>query len=198
MRNWEIKSRSRFCSLCQSPFEVGQVYHCLLDFSQEEPERKDFCERCWREKALSRGKKGGEKAYWKANFKRLYRPVEDEQIKKSTVQRLMDKYLASGLPEHINLCFILALFQERKKAFIPRQFTRDEAGNKVVVYEHRLSGATYVIRDPGLTLDEAETVQKQVRELMAREKKGATEKEAEFQKNHGEHRENDKTTENTE
>jgi len=180
MRNWEIRSRNRNCSGCQAPFRVGQIYHCLLDFGGDEPRREDFCQRCWEEKALSTKKKGRDRAYWRATFKKLYQPVEDERIKKDMVQRLFEKYIRSELPEHVNLCYILALLQERKKIFIPRKRTRDHRGDEVVVYERRDSGETYMVRDPGLSLDQAEAVEKQIQNLIEAEKKSA-EKDADQQ-----------------
>lgn len=189
MRNWEIRARNRNCSGCQTQFQVGQVYHCLLDFGGDEPEREDFCQRCWKEKNLAGRKQGRDRAYWRAAFKKLYQPVEDERIKKDVAQRLFEKYIASDQPEHINFCYILALLQERKKIYIPRKHTRDQQGNEVVIYEQRDTGETYIVRDPGLTVGEAEEVQVQIRQLLEEEKpdaeKVADEKDSEVNNRDG-------------
>lgn len=170
MRNWEIKSRGRFCSSCQAPFELGQVYHCLLDLSGDEPERRDFCVRCWNEHYPSLKKEAGESAYWRGVFRMLYSPVDREVIKRDLVRDLLDRYVGSTEPAHINLCYILALLEERKKIFIERETVRGEDGERMVVYEHAESGDTYLIRDPGLSLKEVEEVQAEVSELLSREK----------------------------
>ena len=171
MRNWEIKSRSRFCSACESPFQTGQVYHCVLDFGAAEPRRNDYCERCFQGESLSAPRAGPEKAYWRSSFKRLYTPVEEQEtIRKDMAQRLLEKYVQSENPEHVNLCYILALLQERNKLLLPRTRTRDRDGAWITVYEYVQTGDTFLIRDPGLSLSEAEAVQAQIKELIDAEK----------------------------
>ena len=172
MRNWEIGARSRFCAACETPFEEGQVYHCLLDLSGDVPERSDYCARCWKEKEPSSGPDDSARAYWRGEFRRLYTPVDREIIKRDVVRELLDKYLESEDPAHINLCYILALLEERKKVLVPCREIRGDEGEKIVVYEHAESGQTYLIKDPGLSLHEVEEVQAQVQELIDREKKG--------------------------
>lgn len=171
MRNWEIKSRSRSCAACAAPFQTGQMYHCLLHFGGEEPSRADYCERCFREKSLEASRSGPEKAYWRSSFKRLYTPVEErEAIRKDLAQRLLEKHVGSERPEHVNLCYILALLQERSRILIPRTRSRDEGGSWITVYEHARTGDTFLIRDPGLSLSEAEAVEQQIKCLIEAEK----------------------------
>ncbi|MDP8214841.1 MAG: hypothetical protein RAO92_08530 [Candidatus Euphemobacter frigidus] len=183
MRNWEIRARSRFCSSCDQPFEIGQTYLSILDFRELEPQRKDYCVRCWKERGLAASpfdfaqdlrKEGAGKAYWQSHFKRLTTPAEKEVIKKDVIERLLDRYIRSEEESHINLCYILALLEERKKVLIPRETMIDEEGRKIIVYEHAATGATYLIRDPQLSLTEVETVQKQVKELIEQEKEPAS------------------------
>ena len=166
MRNWEIKSRSRFCYSCQHPFQEGQIYHCLLDFSEDEPLRRDYCEDCWTKQELTT--KPG-KAYWKTNFKRLYTPADNETIKQDKAQQLLERYIQSEDIEHIKLCYILALLQERKKSFFLQEETLDQEGRKIIIYEHVLTGKIYTIRDPHLSLSGAEEVQNQLTELLKSE-----------------------------
>ncbi len=172
MRNWEIGARSRFCADCETPFEEGQVYHCLLDLSDDIPERKDYCVRCWKEMNPARTRDNPTLAYWRGEFRRLYTPVDREIIKRDVVRKLLDKYIKSAEPAHVNLCYILALLEERKKVLLPCREIRGDEGEKIVVYEHAESGDTYLIKDPGLTLHEVEEVQAQVQELIDQEKKG--------------------------
>ena len=172
MKNWEIKARSRVCLACESPFDVGEVYHTLLDLDGIEPERMDYCIRCWKEKDPGPESRGGDRsAYWQAHFKRLSAPVEKkEAIQKDVIERLLDRYIRSEDKAHINLCYILALLEERKKILIPQDTIIDKEGNKIIVYEQRKTGETYLIRDPHLSLMEVEVVQDQIKELIDREK----------------------------
>lgn len=171
MRNWEIGARGRFCADCEAPFNVGQAYHCLLDLSKDIPERQDYCSRCWKAKEQARTGDDPALAYWRGEFRRLYTPPDREIIRRDVVRELLDKYIKSEEPAHINLCYILALLEERKKVLVPCREIQGEEGEKIVVYEHAESGDTYLIKDPGLSLREVERVQVQVQELIDREKK---------------------------
>jgi len=175
MKNWEIKSRGRFCSSCETPFDIGEVYHTLLDLNAPEPERMDYCIRCWKEKDSGRDQREGSgAAYWQARFKRLSAVVEKkEAIQKDVIERLLDRYIRSEEEEHINLCYILALLEERKKILVPCDKTVDKEGRKIIVYEHKKTGTIYLIRDPHLSLMKVEEVQAQVKELIDREKLGS-------------------------
>jgi len=174
MRNWEIKTRSRSCCSCEGKFESGQTYHCLLDMRGEEPFRLDYCARCWREKDLAQSRGNPGTAYWQAAFRLSARSRGDaEPIEKDLVQRLLDKYISSSEPPHVNLCYILALLQERKRILLVRQAGVDEEGNRFTVYEHRERGDTFLVRDPELSLAEAEQVEKEIRILLEGEKNGA-------------------------
>ena len=163
MRNWELRSRSRFCCACGQPFQEGQIYHCLLDFSGEEPVRRDSCADCWLKQIFT---PGPERAHWKTAFKRLYTPVDNETIKQDKAQQLLERYIQSDETEHINLCYILALLQERKKTLFLQEETHDQEGRKIIIYEHLQTGKIYTIRDPGLSLSRAGEVQQQVTKLL--------------------------------
>ena len=179
--NWEIKSRSRFCSYCESPFDVGEVYHTVLDLKGVEPERMDCCVRCWKKIDPGAEGRGGEgSAYWQGRFKRLTAPVEKkEAVQKDVIERLLDRYIRSEDEAHINLCYILALLEERKKILVPCDKTFDKEGRKIIVYEHKKTGNIYLIRDPHLSLMEVEEVQQQVKDLIDREKDGGPYPESE-------------------
>ncbi len=170
MRNWEIKARSRSCAVCEQSFEVGQTLHTLLSVTAEECERKDHCSRCWKEAVPESARSGPGTAYWQIRFRRLTPPPEEEKIKADVIERLLRRYLDSEEESHLNLCYILALLEERKKVLIPREKILDDQGRTMVVYEHSGTGETYLIRDPHLSLLEVESVQTQVTELIEAEK----------------------------
>lgn len=170
MRNWEIKARSRSCAVCEQSFEVGQTLHTLLAVTGEECERKDHCSRCWKEAVPESARGGPGTAYWQIRFRRLTPPPEEEKIKADVIERLLQRYLDSEEVSHLNLCYILALLEERKKVLIPREKILDDQGRTMIVYEHSGTGETYLIRDPHLSLLEVESVQVQVMELIEAEK----------------------------
>jgi len=163
VRNWALRSRSRFCYSCRQPFQEGQIYHCRLDLSGDEPLRRDYCEDCWEKQETSPESRG---AYWKTAFKRLYNPADNETIKQDKAQQLLEKYIRSEESGHLKLCYILALLQERKKTLLLREEARDREGRDIFIYEHVPTGKIYAIRDPKLSLSGAEEVQRQLTELL--------------------------------
>jgi len=138
----------------------------------DEPERRDYCIRCWKEKDPGpEVRQGDRSAYWQAHFKRITALVEKkEAVQKDVIERLLSRYIRSEEKAHINLCYILALLEERKKVLVPQDKIIDKEGNKIIVYEQRKTGETYLIRDPHLTLMEVDAVQAQVKELIDQEK----------------------------
>ena len=135
----------------------------------------DYCIRCWKEKDPGSENRGGDRlAYWQAHFKRLSAQVEKKDaIQKDVIECLLDRYIRSEDKDHINLCYILALLEERKKVLVPQDTIIDKEGNKIIVYEQRKTGETYLIRDPHLTLMEVEAVQDQIKQLIDQEKDDA-------------------------
>ncbi|MEA1928922.1 MAG: hypothetical protein U9N73_12015 [Candidatus Auribacterota bacterium] len=136
----------------------------------------DYCARCWKEKDPGEESRGGEGiAYWRGHFQRLTALVEKkEAIRKDVIERLLDRYIKSEEKAHINLCYILALLEERKKILAVQDTITDKEGNKIIVYEQKKTGETYLIRDPHLSLMEVEAVQQEIKELIDREKELTT------------------------
>jgi len=98
---------------------------------------------------------------------------ESEPIERDIVQRLLDRFIDSEEPAHVRVCFILALLQERKKILLVRGRGRDPDSGPYTIYEHRERGDTLIIRDPELTLSEAEAVEAEIKALMEQEKTAA-------------------------
>ena len=65
-----------------------------------------------------------------------------------------------------NAVFILAVMLERRRVLVERDVQVREDGVKVRFYEHRQTGETFVVPDPGLKLAELEHVQEEVVALL--------------------------------
>ena len=65
-------------------------------------------------------------------------------------------------PAKLNTIYILAVMLERKRILAEQDVQIREDGAKVRVYEHRKTGETFIITDPGLKLTELTSVQAEV------------------------------------
>jgi hypothetical protein len=59
---------------------------------------------------------------------------------------------------------------ERNKTLIPTD-TRETETRTILFYEHADNGDVFIVADPGLKLDEVESVQREVSELLAEEER---------------------------
>jgi hypothetical protein len=155
-QDWDIKSRSIACEACSAPFQDNQSYFSCLRFTEAGYLRGDFCAGCWDAKAPE------EKAFsnWQGTF-HVPPPKPDEPLKKETAETLLRRLVEDADPTQTSVIFILAVMLERKK-LLEEKDARLVEGITVRVYEHRKTGETFVVNDPGLRLDQLEKVQQDV------------------------------------
>ena len=157
-QEWDIKPRGEACTDCQKPFTDRQPYHALLAFIQDQGyTRSDFCVECW-------PKHQGDvspTSTWQGVF-RMPPPPPEEALKKETAEGMLRRLMADEDDTKINPIYILAVMLERKRVLIERDIQKREDGTTIRVYEHRLSGETFLIPEPHLRLDELEHVQEEV------------------------------------
>jgi hypothetical protein len=164
-REWNGLKRARRCSRCSRDFADGDLYASLLFARGDDYVREDYCAEC-------RAARDGEKplaalSSWRGRFRPEPPTTKEEPIPRSTIERLLTKYLESREPAHVNFSYILALMLERKKKLLPRdRMVEPGTGRRLVVYEFSGSGETLLVEDPGLGVGQAKEVQKQVRELL--------------------------------
>ena len=64
-----------------------------------------------------------------------------------------------------NACFVLAVMLERKRV-LKQIKTEDDSAGRMLVYEQPGTGDVFLVRDPQLRLDELESVQNEVANLL--------------------------------
>lgn len=164
---WEIKSRGRSCSVTGRDFADGESFYTLLYREKDDTfRREDLCEEAWQErrKAFQSGAEAPPFSSWKTKYQQPP-PPPPESLGKQTAEALLRKYMEEPGREKANVRYILALMLERKKILKPVE-TKVENGDRFLIYEHRESGEAFVILDPILRLDQLETVQQEVAELL--------------------------------
>lgn len=160
-QDWDIKPRGQDCHACQAPFEDQHLIYSSLVFGDEGYARQDCCEACWLAKTAQNPERY---SAWKGIYRKPPPPAE-ETLKKETAESLLRKLVEDQNPARRNVIFILAVMLERKKVLIERA-VQVQDGTMTRAYEHRHSGEAFLIVDPRLSLDQLESVQRDVAELL--------------------------------
>jgi hypothetical protein len=156
MKLWNIKARSDTCRTCNKLFTDNELFFSRLDFGEGGYSRRDFCSVCWNDSA-----KKNALSVWKSVFK-LPPPPAPEALKKETAESLLRELMETEDPTNRNTIYILAIMLERRRILTERDVQTREDGVKVRVYEHRKTGETFLVPDPGLKLSELKAVQEEV------------------------------------
>lgn len=155
-QEWNIKERGETCQGCSKPFGDEEPFFSRLDFGAEGYTRRDYCTVCWTDAA-----RRGALSSWKSIFK-VPPPPAPEPLQKETAESLLRKLMESEDPAKLNTIYILAVMLERKRLLVEQDVQVREDGVKVRVYEHRKTGETFIVKDPGLKLSELTRVQEEV------------------------------------
>jgi hypothetical protein len=155
-QEWNIKERNEQCFACRRAFADQEEFYSRLTFGEEGYLRQDYCAACWKPEA-----KEGALSVWKTEFK-VPPPPPPEPVKKETAESLLRELMATDDPSKRNAIFILAVMLERRRVLAERDIQVREDGVKVRVYEHKGTGETFLVPDPGLHLAEIRKVQEEV------------------------------------
>ena len=165
VQDWDIKPRSEACCGCMKPFAEQETCFSSLVFGDDGYRRIDYCEKCWSQRAET----GEFYSAWQGVF-RIPPPQPEEVLKKETAESLLRHLMEEEDTTNTNVIYILAVMLERKRTFVERDVQRHD-GKIIRVYEHRKTGETFLIRDPGLRLDQLEEVQQQVVSMLGGQQK---------------------------
>jgi len=153
---WAIKHRADACALTNRPFAPGEYFYTLLFRDAEGFRREDLSEEAWQ----NRNENIQMFSFWKAR----YEPAPPEPLGKENAEQLFRRLLASDNAPR-NACYVLAAMLERKR--ILKQIKSEQSENgRVLIYEHGATGDVFIVPDPQLRLDELETVQNEVAQLL--------------------------------
>ena len=163
---WNIKSRAHECARTGRHFEDGETFHTAIYFDAASGEfnRRDVAESAWAEEIAERTPI----ASWKSAYEKADSTTKPlaEIASRESAEHLLQRLIEDDLEHTENARYILALMLERKKVLIPKQVKENDSGHKILIYENRKSGEVYLIRDPELRLDEIESVQEEVANLL--------------------------------
>lgn len=165
MNEWNIQSRAHACQACGRPFADKQPYHTLLFDERSQFRREDVCNQCWQAQ-FSHGAndRRGFVSYWQGMYEAPPPPAQ-EPILRETAETLLRKLTELNDPRHLAATYILAVMLERKRLLKVKEQVVHE-GRRTFVYEQPSSGDVFTIPDPGLQLDQLESVQRDVAQLL--------------------------------
>jgi hypothetical protein len=155
---WAIKHRADACAVTQRHFVPGEHFYTLLFHDGDGYRREDLSEEAW----LNRNQNIQPFSFWKSRYEPLRPP---EPLASEDAEQLFRRLISSNDPP-ANACYVLAVMLERKR--ILKQVTTESrsGGRRVLIYEHSTTGDGFIVPDPQLRLDELETVQDQVAQLL--------------------------------
>ena len=163
MNEWNIQSRGHVCQSCQKPFAGGETYHTILFDEKKDFLRTDVCAKCWAEQFSESRDRKGFISCWHAEYE--VPPVRVEAIQKENAETLLRKLIEVNDPKYAASSYILAVMLERKRILKVKEQIRTE-GKRIFVYEQPKTGDVFTIPDPDLQLNQLETVQRDVAQLL--------------------------------
>jgi len=167
-QDWDIKPRGMECGACRVVFNDGQSYFTRLVFGQNGYERDDFCVPCWDATVKSQTRYSA----WQGVYH--VPPVEPvRKVNKETAESLLRGLIEKNDPSRASAIYILSVMLERQRVFVERETRTADDGGRLIVYEHRKSKDTFVIRDPQLKLSEIDAVQHEIMDLLKGAESGA-------------------------
>jgi hypothetical protein len=158
---WAIKHRADSCAVTQRPFVPGQYFYTLLYHDASGYRREDLSEEAWR----NRNENIQPFSFWKSRYEPVP-PKPAEPVAKETAEQLFRRLMASNNPP-ANACYVLAAMLERKRVLKQVKTESRDGGRRVLIYEQGTTGDVFVVPDPQLRLDELETVQNEVTQLLS-------------------------------
>jgi len=156
---WVVKRRADACAATRRPFVTGEYFYTLLFHDADGYRREDLSEEAWQ----NRNENIQPFSFWKSRYEPLP-PPSPEPLAKENAEQLFRRLISSETPP-ASTCYVLAAMLERKRVL--KQIKTEEAANgRVLVYEHGATGDVFIVPDPELRLDELESVQNEVANLL--------------------------------
>lgn len=164
MLDWHIQARAHHCQVSGKAFEDGQPFHTVLLANKEGFERLDLDPAVWKESSGEILNRPNYVSHWRSVY-HVPPPAPPEPIRKDDAITLLRKLMALENPDYGPAIFILAAMLERKRVLRVKKQAR-ESGRRTTVYEQAKTGDVFVVVDPELQLDQLESVQRDVAELL--------------------------------
>jgi hypothetical protein len=158
--DWTIQSRSGRCAATGRDFAEGEFFYTLLFRERAGFRREDISEEAWKSRDAARQPY----SFWRSKFEPPP-AAPPEALGRETAEDLLRRYMSGHDEGHANARYILALMLERKR-LLKQIEAKEDIHGRTLVYEHVKTGEVFIIPDPGLRLDQLESVQDEVAALL--------------------------------
>lgn len=158
---WHIQRRADSCSATHRPFADGEMFHTLLFREKGELRREDLSEEAW----ATRTPDLLPFSYWKSKYEKPVSQVSPEPLGRESVEDLLRRLTLDDEPHTLNVRYILVLMLERKRILKPVDEKPADEG-RLLIYEHAKTGEAFLVIDPQLRLDQIESIQAEVFDLL--------------------------------
>lgn len=157
---WSIQHRAEVCAATGRRFAPGENFYTLLFRDGDGYRRQDLSEEGWQQ----RNDNLQPFSFWRASFEP--RPAAPpETLPKENAEELFRRLVVAADRSNANACYVLAAMLERKRILKQVQTESGDRG-RVLIYEHTKNGDVFVVPDPQLHLDQLESVQNEVAQLL--------------------------------
>jgi len=160
-QDWNIKSRSEACDATGRPFTEGEIFYTALFRDAGGFRRLDLSEEAWNARAADPAAEAIFSS-WRSKFE-LPPPPAPETLRRDDAEGMLRQLMESSDPAHRNTRYLLAVMLERKRILRPQP--SPEKG--MLIYERAVTGETFVIEDPQLSLSDLVAVQEEVSSLLS-------------------------------
>lgn len=170
VQDWKIRGTQARCEQTGETFADGdRFYTCIFEDRETDGFlRKDFSAEAW--KAVRKKLDPAPFSFWKSTYKAPVQDKAPDPRGEASVEAMLRRFIDEDDPVTENARYILALMLERNKTLIPTDSKETET-RTLLFYEHADTGDVFIVGDPGLRLDEIESVQREVADLLAAEEK---------------------------
>jgi len=169
MTDWSIQSRAHQCTTTGRSFVEDEIFYTLLFDEKTGYRREDLCQEAYQARPADAAVPF---SFWRTKYTPPPPPAP-EAIGKQTAEDLLRRYMEQPMPTDETEArkmaaarYLLAVMLERKRILKEAQVKRVEDGTLVRIYERAVTGEVFIIPDPELKLDEIESVQALVAELL--------------------------------
>jgi hypothetical protein len=163
-QEWKIKARAHVCAVTGHAFQNEEPFFTALFEGTEEEGfiRRDYSVAAWeteRERITPF-------SYWRSLYEAPAAPPKAPELaEKAGTEALLRRLVDHDDPNTDNARFILAVMLERRKLL--RETDQRSLGDaRLRIYEHARTGEVFIIRDPQLRLEQIDSVQREVADLL--------------------------------
>lgn len=167
-QDWRIRASTAQCALTGARFADGEpFYTCIFEDSEGDGfVRRDYSLPAWQQARSTLDPPPY--SFWRSTHKAPPETADRGAEMDTSAEGMLRRFVEEDDPRTENARYILALMLERKKTLVPVDAKEAET-RTLLFYEHAGSGEVFIVADPGLRLEQIESVQAEVSALLAEE-----------------------------